>query len=73
MQTLIKMNIGEKIKKAREEKGFSMDKLAGIAGLAGRNTIYKYEAGKTLPSLDALEKIAKALDLELKVDFVEKA
>lgn len=64
--------IGEKIKAKRKEKGLSMEKLAKLCGLAGRDTINKYESGIKTPSFQALEKIAEALDCDLEISFKNK-
>ena len=66
------MTIGEKIKEKRKEKSLSMEKLAKLCGLAGRDTINKYESGIKTPSFQALEKIAAALDCDLEISFKQK-
>ena len=49
------------MRKLRETKGLSQEKLARISDVAN-NTIVKIEAGKNQnPTLDTLKKIAKAL------------
>ena len=50
------MNIGEQIKKAREEKGLSQRQLAKIAG-TNSSGLSKIEAGEREPSLKILKKI----------------
>jgi len=53
------------LKKLREDKGLSQEKLARLSDVAN-NTIVKIEAGKNQnPTLDTLEKIAKALDVSV--------
>lgn len=53
------------LKKIREEKGLSQDRLAKLADLAN-NTIIKIEQGENInPTLDTLKKIAKALDVKV--------
>ena len=53
------------MKKLREDKGLSQEKLARLSDVAN-NTIVKIEAGKNQnPTLDTLEKIAKALDVSV--------
>ena len=55
-------NIAKKLRKTRETRGFSQEKLARLADVAN-NTIVKIEAGKNKnPTLDTLKKIAKALE-----------
>ena len=53
------------LKKIREKKGLSQDRLAKLADVAN-NTIIKIEAGKNQnPTLDTLKKIAKALEVSV--------
>jgi transcriptional regulator with XRE-family HTH domain len=56
------MTIGERIKKLREEKNISVDKLAELIG-KNRATIYRYESNEIekLPT-SVLEPLCKALD-----------
>jgi transcriptional regulator with XRE-family HTH domain len=57
--------IGEKIKKLRQQKKMSQDRLSKKADLA-LNTIVKIETGENPnPTLETLQKIAKALDVPL--------
>lgn len=55
------MTIGERIKKLREEKGMSVDKLAELIG-KNRATIYRYESNdiEKLPT-SVLEPLCKTL------------
>ncbi len=58
-------NISKKLRKLREAKGLSQEKLARLADVAN-NTIIKIEGGKNdNPTLDTLKKIAKALDISI--------
>ena len=53
------------MRKLRETKGLSQEKLARISDVAN-NTIVKIEAGKNQnPTLDTLKKIAKALGISI--------
>lgn len=53
------------MKKLRETKGLSQEKLARLSDVAN-NTIVKIEAGKNQnPTLDTLKKIAKALSISV--------
>ena len=53
------------LKKLREKKGFSQDRLARLADVAN-NTIIKIEQGENInPTLDTLKKMAKALDVSV--------
>lgn len=58
-------NITKNIRKLREAKRLSQEKLARMADVAN-NTIIKIEAGKNQnPTLDTLKKIAKALEISV--------
>ena len=58
-------NISKTLRKIRENKGLSQEKLARLADVAN-NTIIKIEAGKNQnPTLDTLKKIAKSLDVSI--------
>ena len=53
------------LKKLREKKGFSQDRLARLADVAN-NTIIKIEQGENInPTLDTLKKMAKALEVSV--------
>ena len=57
--------ITKNLRKLRETKGLSQEKLARLADVAN-NTIIKIEAGKNQnPTLDTLKKISKALDVSV--------
>ena len=58
-------NITKTLRKLRETKGLSQEKLARLADVAN-NTIIKIEAGKNQnPTLDTLSKIANALEVSV--------
>jgi len=58
-------NIQKSLRKLREEKGLSQEKLARLSDVAN-NTIIKIEAGKNQnPTLDTLKKISKALEVSV--------
>ena len=58
-------NISKNLRKLRESKGLSQERLARLSDVAN-NTIVKIEAAKNQnPTLDTLKKIAKALGVSL--------
>ncbi len=57
----------QRVRALREAKGMSTRALAREAGVS-TETIYAIEHGKRQPSVTTLDKIAKALDAEVK-DF----
>ena len=60
---MISEKICLKIKFERQKKGMSQESLADISGLS-RNAIWKIESGRVSPTIDSLEKIAKALEMD---------
>lgn len=55
-------SLAKNLKKLRERKGLSQDRLAKLADVAN-NTIIKIEQGENInPTLDTLKKMAKALE-----------
>ena len=57
--------IAKNIKKYRKDKGLSQDKLARLADVA-HATIIKIESGRIQsPTIDTVQKIAKALGIGL--------
>jgi len=58
-------NLSNNIKRLREAKGPSQEKLARLADVAN-NTLIKMESGENKsPTLEALKKVAKALDISV--------
>jgi len=58
-------NISKNLRKARERKGLSQERLARLADVAN-NTIIKIEAAKNQnPTLDTLQKVSKALGMSV--------
>jgi transcriptional regulator with XRE-family HTH domain len=58
------MNIGDKIKKAREAKGLSQKEVATALKM-DQSQYSKIENGKTDPYFSTIEKIAKALKIKV--------
>ena len=57
--------LSKNLKKLREQKGLSQDRLAKLADIAN-NTIIKIEQGENQnPTLDTLKKIAKSFDVSV--------
>lgn len=54
------MTIGERIKKARLEKGMTQKEVAEKCGINDAN-IRKYESGRQNPKLETIDKIAAAI------------
>ena len=57
--------LSNNLKRLREKKGLSQDRLAKLADVAN-NTIIKIEQGENInPTLETLKKVAKALDVSV--------
>ncbi len=60
-----KTNLTKKVKQLREKLGLSQEKLARLADVSN-NTIINIEAGKqNNPTIDTLQKVAKALGVSV--------
>jgi len=58
-------NLAKNVKKLREAKGLSQEKLARLADVAN-NTLIKMETGENKnPTLETLKKVAKALEFSV--------
>ena len=68
--TTIAMNIGSTIRAYRLQKGMSQGDIEKRTGLL-RCYLSRVENGHTVPSLETLQKIAGALDLQLAQFFAE--
>src|SRR5271169_6252574 len=68
----ISMNIGTTIRGYRLQKGMSQGDIEKRTGLL-RCYLSRVENGHTVPSLETLQKIARALDLQLSQFFAEEA
>ena len=66
----ISMNIGNTIRDYRLQKGLSQGDIEKRTGLL-RCYLSRVENGHTVPSLETLQKIARALDLQLSQFFAE--
>lgn len=59
--------IAQQIKTARERAGLSVVELAAKARV-GINTLYKAEAGKTVPRRAVLKRLAQVIDIPTEVE-----
>lgn len=57
-------DVGAAIRQLREAKGITQEKLAGAAGMM-RSNISRIEAAKHRPTLETMERIAKALKVSV--------
>jgi transcriptional regulator with XRE-family HTH domain len=58
-------NLSKNVKRLREAKGLSQEKLARLADVAN-NTLIKMETGENKnPTLETLKRVAKALEVSV--------
>jgi transcriptional regulator with XRE-family HTH domain len=60
----------ESVRRIRKERGLSQQALSELAGI-NKVTLVHIETGKSSPNVDTLEKLARALDVEV-ADFFPK-
>jgi ribosome-binding protein aMBF1 (putative translation factor) len=60
--------LGAAVRSLREEHGWNQTQLAQATGMT-QSAVARFEAGGTVPTLPVLERLARALDVELAVRF----
>jgi len=60
------VTLGERLREARLGRGLTATDLSEVLRCARRAIVY-YESGEQMPSLDALARIARAVDIPLSV------
>jgi transcriptional regulator with XRE-family HTH domain len=60
-----KSKIGKNIKKLRQAKGLSQDRLSKLADVSYNSIIKLETSGITNPTIETLQKIAKALEVQV--------
>ena len=63
--------LGATVRSLREERALSQTQLAQAASMT-QSSVARFEAGGTVPTLPILERLARALDVELAVRFSPK-
>ncbi|MDO4556426.1 MAG: helix-turn-helix transcriptional regulator [Lachnospiraceae bacterium] len=63
------MEVAEKIRYFRQQRGMSQEQLAKSAGI-NINTIRKYELGHRKPKLEQLQRIADGMEISV-IEFLE--
>ncbi|WP_255936825.1 helix-turn-helix domain-containing protein [Vibrio campbellii] len=67
IRKLLMMSLAKRLITLRKEKGLTQQQMADVLGVHV-NSLKKYEAGQTQPSLDAIKKIA--IGLHVSTDFL---
>src|SRR5258708_34785396 len=65
-QARLRFELAEAVRKRREELGWSQRQLAERAGMT-QPGVARFEAGGTTPTIPVLERIARALGLQLTI------
>lgn len=68
----VPMVLGQRVKQLRKEAGWSQGDLGGRIGTDSQR-VSRYENGRITPSVDALVRIAEALDVSIDYLLVEDA
>ncbi len=63
--------LGGAVRELRERNGWTQERLAQAAGMT-QSAVARFESGGTVPTLPVLERIARALGVELAVQFRPK-
>ncbi|MFF5230411.1 multiprotein-bridging factor 1 family protein [Dactylosporangium sp. NPDC000521] len=66
--TKLAFELGRSVRELRERRGWSQTELAEAAAMT-QSAVARFEAGGTVPTLPVLERLARALDVELAVGF----
>ena len=70
-QQIVKQQLIGQYIKYRNMKHLTQEDLAGVMGIK-RPNISRFESGQCNPTLDLLVKMAACMDLEIRVELVEK-
>ena len=69
--TRLAYELGRDVRELRERLGWSQNRLAQVAGMT-QSAVARFEAGGTVPTLPVLERLARALNVDLDVRFRPK-
>ena len=62
---------GEKIKELRTKKQISVETISSYMGFGSAQAVYKWQAGKSLPTVDNLYALSRLLEVEIEDILVE--
>jgi ribosome-binding protein aMBF1 (putative translation factor) len=65
----LRFELGEAVRRRREDLGITQAQLAERAGLK-QPAVARFETGGTMPTIPMLERLADALGLRLNVEFL---
>ncbi len=64
----LRFALGEAVRRQRRELGLSQADLGQRAGMT-QSAVARFEGGGTVPTIPVLDRLARALDLQLRVEF----
>jgi ribosome-binding protein aMBF1 (putative translation factor) len=64
--------LGRAVRQLREDRGWTQSQLAAAAKMT-QSAVARFEAGGTTPTLPVLERLARALDVELQVRLAPRS
>lgn len=64
--TRLAYELGVSVRQMREQRGWTQARLADAAGMT-QPAVARFEAGGTVPTIQVLERLARALDARLEV------
>lgn len=67
----VAFELGRRVRVLREERGWTQTQLAQATSMT-QPAVARFEAGGVVPTLPVLERFARALDVELSVEFRHK-
>ncbi|MGN2635409.1 helix-turn-helix domain-containing protein [Nocardia takedensis] len=65
----IAYRLGEQVRRVREARGWTQSELAKRAGMK-QNAISRFEAGDGVPTIQTLDRIAGALNVQLHIELM---
>ncbi|KUN85216.1 helix-turn-helix domain-containing protein [Streptomyces griseoruber] len=68
----LRFALGETVRTKRQDLGLSQHELGHRAGMT-QSAVARFEAGGTVPTIPVLDRLARALGLELRVELAPTA
>ncbi|WP_234381850.1 helix-turn-helix domain-containing protein [Streptomyces dysideae] len=68
----LRFALGEAVRKQRQDLGLSQQELGRRAGMT-QSAVARFEGGGTVPTIPVLDRLARALGLELRVELAQQA
>ncbi|MFK4183825.1 helix-turn-helix domain-containing protein [Streptomyces sparsogenes] len=68
----LRFELGETVRERRTDLGLSQSELGRRAGMT-QSAVARFEGGGTVPTIPVLDRLARALDLDLRVELTPHA